>query len=415
MLLGVNTFAQKANMIFYTANEEKFYLVINGIQQNAEPLTNIKVTDMNAPIIYSIRLKFANPAILTVDDKVSVQPSMEKTWIVQPKKIKNIVSTNEYIVKTMSEIDITDVPANVNFQPNQVIVYHTQVLPQQDGVAFNMNVNDNSANVSFNIAVPQNEISMVSAEGHENNSYKVIGTEIQDIPANNITNSGCLYPLNELAFKTQLERAKSQTTTSGKQIVAEKIAQQNCLTAKQVYELCYALVLNNDKLTLAKFCYTRCFDPQNYEEVYKAMTTNIMVKDLDAYVNSQSQNNNIHLQPIKPTRQTVVTSPVYNGALGCAMPMANNDFNAAKETIANANFEATKISTAKTIVSANCLTVNQVIAITKLFDFEASKLEFAKYAYQHTYDKGNYFKINTVFDFDASKQEMNRFVSRGGK
>ena len=407
VLFSATAFSQTANMIFYTANEQKFYLVINGIQQNGMPLANVKVTDMAAPIIYSIRIKFENIALLTIDDKVSVMPGMEKTWIIQPKKNKNTVSTNEYYVKTISEIDIDDVPANINYQPNQVIVYHAQPLPQKDGVLFNMNVNENGASVHLN--VPTN------IEANQHSANTAIGIESNQM--NNQTNgfSGCQFPLNEIAFKVQLDRVKSQNTSSGKQIVADKIAQQNCLTAIQVYQLSNALYLSNDKLALAKFCYTRCFDPQHYEEVYKAMTTNMMVKDLDAYITAQQQNNTINLQPIKPTRQTVVTSPAYNGTLGCAMPMANNDFNAVKETIQDADFEATKISTAKTIISNNCFTVDQIIVITKMFDFEATKLEFAKYAYRYTYDKGNYFKVNTVFDFDASKEEMNRFVSKGGK
>jgi hypothetical protein len=97
------------------------------------------------------------------------------------------------------------------------------------------------------------------------------------------------------------------------------------------------------------------------------------------------------------------------------MPMRTNDFNAAVQSIEDADFENTKLSTAKTIVGANCLTTDQVISICNLFGFEDTKLQFAKFAYSKTYDKGNYFKINKVFDFDASKETLNRFVQNGGR
>jgi hypothetical protein len=55
-----------------------------------------------------------------------------------------------------------------------------------------------------------------------------------------------------------------------------------------------------------------------------------------------------------------------------------------------------------------------VVEVLKMFDFEDTKIQFAKFAYPKTYDKGNYFKINTVFDFDASKETMNKFVQNAG-
>jgi hypothetical protein len=94
---------------------------------------------------------------------------------------------------------------------------------------------------------------------------------------------------------------------------------------------------------------------------------------------------------------------------GWAMKPA--DFTAAKKTISGASFEDTKLSTAKSITSSNCLSADQVVAICNLFSFEDTKLVFAKYAYKYTTDPKNYFKVNNVFSFDASKEELSKFVS----
>ena len=99
---------------------------------------------------------------------------------------------------------------------------------------------------------------------------------------------------------------------------------------------------------------------------------------------------------------------------GCEYPMEWNNFRSAKEAVEQATFEDTKLSSAKTIVSSNCVSAEQVVALCKLFSFEKTKLDFAKFAYAKTTDKGNYFKVNNVFDFDASKTELNDFVSNGG-
>lgn len=97
---------------------------------------------------------------------------------------------------------------------------------------------------------------------------------------------------------------------------------------------------------------------------------------------------------------------------GCNYPMDAGSFRSAKETVTKANFEETKLSTAKTILSSNCVSTDQVIQLCNLFSFEQSKLDFAKFAYNKTTDRGNYFKVANIFSFDASKTELNDYISK---
>lgn len=130
----------------------------------------------------------------------------------------------------------------------------------------------------------------------------------------------------------------------------------------------------------------------------------INVNDDDPFAESQTTTT---------TRRTTTTSTTNNNqGNGCAWPMNNNDFIAAKRSVSSASFEDTKLSTAKSIISANCLSVGQVVELCRLFDFEQTKLTFAKDAYSRTIDKNNYFKVSEVFDFDTSKDELNAFISR---
>jgi hypothetical protein len=48
----------------------------------------------------------------------------------------------------------------------------------------------------------------------------------------------------------------------------------------------------------------------------------------------------------------------------------------------------------------------------KLFDFEATKLTYAKFAYNHTYDIGNYYKVNDAFDFESSVDDLNKSIGK---
>ena len=90
------------------------------------------------------------------------------------------------------------------------------------------------------------------------------------------------------------------------------------------------------------------------------------------------------------------------------MPMP--DFNRAFAVIQGETFENSKLSTAKQITSNNYLCVAQIVQICKLFSFENTKLDFAKYAYHYCVDKNNYFQLNEVFTYSSSKDELRKYI-----
>ncbi len=121
---------------------------------------------------------------------------------------------------------------------------------------------------------------------------------------------------------------------------------------------------------------------------------------------------------IQTTTITTTTTESYSGnsspasnTSGCnGYPMGATDFSAALQTVEKANFDDSKLSSAKTIASKNCLSADQVVKICRLFNFEDNKLVFAKFAYRYTTDKKNYFKVLDVFTFSSNKDELNKFM-----
>jgi hypothetical protein len=111
-----------------------------------------------------------------------------------------------------------------------------------------------------------------------------------------------------------------------------------------------------------------------------------------------------------PANQTVYVDG-YGGPVGCPMPMTHEDYEGAKNTINAKTFENDKLTIAEQIASSNCLTAGQVKGIMALFTFENTKLDFAKFAYGHTYDKGNYYKVNDAFQFSSSTDALNQFIN----
>jgi Domain of unknown function (DUF4476) len=100
-----------------------------------------------------------------------------------------------------------------------------------------------------------------------------------------------------------------------------------------------------------------------------------------------------------------------SGSAGaCSVPMVGNTFNLAIASLRKTDFEKSKLEQAKTIAKRNCLSTDQVKQVMAEFSFEASKLEFAKYAFKRCTDKDNYFLVNDAFDFSASKDELNKYI-----
>jgi hypothetical protein len=153
----------------------------------------------------------------------------------------------------------------------------------------------------------------------------------------------------------------------------------------------------------------------------KVTTTVITNDNINGNISTSDMTVNIpHVAVVEKTTTTTTTStassnlpPTGTSASGSACngyAMAPGDYQSAKSTITSANFEESKLNTAKEIAGSNCLYAAQVAEICRLFGFEESKLTFAKYAYSRCIDPQNYFKVNNVFDFDASKTELSKYT-----
>ncbi len=111
-----------------------------------------------------------------------------------------------------------------------------------------------------------------------------------------------------------------------------------------------------------------------------------------------------------PPSPNVVYLPGYNGPVGCPVPMSPQDFEDLKGSVASKSFEETKFTIAKQVLQDRCMLVSQVKQMMLSFTFEQTRLDFAKFAYDRTYDIGNYFKVNDAFTFESSIEELNDYI-----
>jgi len=84
------------------------------------------------------------------------------------------------------------------------------------------------------------------------------------------------------------------------------------------------------------------------------------------------------------------------------------DFNSALSNIRNQNFESTRLTVAKQMLAGNWVTSDQVRQMMLQMNFEDSRIEIARFAYNRVVDPQNYYLVNNGFTFSSSVDELNR-------
>lgn len=124
--------------------------------------------------------------------------------------------------------------------------------------------------------------------------------------------------------------------------------------------------------------------------------------NFDDNYNNNNDNGNYNQNPN--------SNPVVSRGIFCDFPMDDVSFSSALATINKQAFDSDKMIIAKQIANSGCLLVSQIKQIVSLFTFESSKLDFAKYAYTHSYDPQNYYSINDAFTFSSSIKKLYEYI-----
>lgn len=327
------------NVIFFSEGGEAFTLFINGVQQNNEPATNVKVNDLRGTG-YQLRVVFemAVPGEFSKNMPLP-EGSTEMTFAFKKNNkgawAARFVSEAPYPQKSGEQITTRTESLPASAQPTE-----DRVPPgdkeQQPGVVI---ITTETVQSSTPAITPGNK-------PRNNQTQEVITTTTtvsEDLTGNPSGTIGISISAGESNLKMDVkvdETSVTQTTVT-------------------------------------------------------TVTTQQVTSDVDyqaappAEITTQSQQND-----------------------NCPEPMRNSDFSKAKGSISSKSFEDSKLSIAKQITRGNCLSSNQVKEIMELFSFEETRLDFAKYAYDYTFDKGNYFQVNDAFQFEMTIEELDEYLNK---
>jgi len=109
--------------------------------------------------------------------------------------------------------------------------------------------------------------------------------------------------------------------------------------------------------------------------------------------------------------KSVADAPVEREVIvdDCA-PMTTSDFQSALQSLESKTFSDSRMTQAKQVLKANCMSADQIKRVMSAFEYEDDKLEFAKIAHDQCADPENYWKVNDAFEFEMTIDELNDYI-----
>lgn len=375
-ILTTTLFAQTGDITFFSHTGKKFYVIINGVKQNAVPETNVKIQGLQANW-YACKIIGENNEFQT-DKNIIVKMDTLITYNLAYKK-------NDYKIKFHSEIPLQ---SSIVDQSQFVVDYHTTEIPVESnttvttvetvttttettgtgtsGVNMDVNVNESGTQTGVNTGVVVNETGIGTNTTTGNESINI-----------NIS-------VSEGGMSTDIS-----TTGTG---TGESNVTGSDLGHGTAYEETTTTVYTNGSGT-----------GTTYSETTTVTTTTTTTS-------SSSTGSGTY----GTTSGTQITeNTTYNGTNDASMYNCVVDQDGMKKVttaIENESFSDDQLRVAKQFAKNKCLTVDQVKHIAVLFDFSEPKMDFVKVAYDNCINKSDYYELMEVFDFSGEKEELEKFL-----
>ncbi|MBL4593038.1 MAG: DUF4476 domain-containing protein [Flavobacteriales bacterium] len=105
----------------------------------------------------------------------------------------------------------------------------------------------------------------------------------------------------------------------------------------------------------------------------------------------------------------------YEGRIGCPFPIKADELGELRAAILTENLEESKLEKVKIAIQdmdSACVLVDQTKELIVLFEFEETRLDFAKFMFTYTFDIDNYEKLYTAFNFEDSKDQLRELLKK---
>jgi len=379
-IIGLNAMAQqKSNVVVFSEDGETFFAFLNGVKQNATAQSNVKIVDVPGQSA-SLRLVFANSSDQPIkQDLHFLEPNQEHTIKVKRDK-KGVLKMRYFGATALNEststaspitYTATEVPANNNtVTTNTTGTTNTTATPNTTGTSENVNMNmqvNDPNNTSSSQTVTTTTTTTTNTTGTTNN--------------NGGNGSGSInMNVNENGFNMNVSVSGTENGENGNGSINMNMSGMETESSETV----------TSSSTTTTTTTTSSSSSSGYNSSSSSTTT--------------TSGNGGYTTTGGTTGYTTTSSS------SCVYAIDEVAFSKMKGAIANNAFDDTKMSTAKTATKGSCLSTDQVRQVMMLFNMDDDRLDYAKYAYDYTVDKNNFYLLGDAFVFDGNKDDLNKFI-----
>jgi hypothetical protein len=307
-------FAQMSNVVMFTENGERFTAILNGLRMNDEPVTNLKVEDLNQPA-YKLKVIFENKDLGEMDKNLYCQPGEETVYMIKQNKkgdYKLAMRSSVPIAQAVPMADNTylyhwggantnnqvTTPVNTGPAVTTTVVEETtttttgttmgtttntgtgenvsmDVNVDGFGMSVNINTNDNMGTTDAGVMTTTTTTTTTSTGGTIQDDV----VYVEEVPPCAAMGSG--------DFESARASIKSKSFSDSKMTLAKQVTRNHCLSAMQVKGIAELFDFEDDRLEYAKFAHEYCFEQNKYYQVNDAFEFESSIEELDEYINGR--------------------------------------------------------------------------------------------------------------------------------
>ena len=303
------SFAQTGTVSVYSGKGLKFTVVLNGIDQNEQPSTHVKITDVPEGS-YRIKVRFENTKLGQASRGMFVEPGKEYKMSVMHKSAATVDhhfdGVQNQMVKTLGN-DPNAKANNWDVMENYVIRYVSDATATSNGSS-NGQVVVFKARTRFSNSA--NEISESGAGGFGTTSSKsvkptevaVATSTLAQAPADakevetssksgstSSYSSACTAPMDDNTFSATKSGVSAQSSPELKGQVAKQIINAVCMSVEQISGVAGLIPSDAAKLDFIKYGFDYCYDSQNYSSLSSIFETPESVDSFNQFLLSKQK------------------------------------------------------------------------------------------------------------------------------
>ena len=304
--------AQNSNLTVFSEDGLPFYLILNGIRQNENPETNVRIDGL-VNSYYTTKIIFSDQSRPSIEKKMTMVVDADNRRGEVTYKIK-ANKKGQQVMKYFSFTPAAQVlppPPSVavvsyNTAPMAAINFNTQISESttttttttsstgssSTGSSDNVNIGISvgSVNMGTNISIDDHAGHDHSSHGHAGHNHSshvshttTTTTNYANAPV--VVEEVACRPMERNSFDAALSSIENQSFSDTQLSQAKQIASSNkCLTASQIKAIVNLFSFEDAKLDFAKFAYKYCFDQNNYWQINDAFNYSSSTEELNEYI-----------------------------------------------------------------------------------------------------------------------------------